>query len=50
MQLAIKIAKMPMYFAGWCVLMVVMGLGTFGVIYGAGWLVHTILYALAVTQ
>jgi hypothetical protein len=50
MKLAIKIAKMPMYFAGWCVLMVVMWLGSIVLIGGAGWLVHTILYALAVTQ
>ncbi len=46
MQLAIKIAKAPMYFVGWCVLMMAMGWATVGVV----WLVSEALHVLVVAQ
>jgi biotin transporter BioY len=50
MQLAIKIAKVPMYFVGWCVLMMIMGFVTCAVVGGGAWLIGWVLHALAVSQ
>lgn len=43
MQLAIKIAKAPMYFIGWCVLMMTMGFITVGVVWLLGEVVHLLV-------
>lgn len=46
MQLAIKIAKAPMYFIGWCVLMMIMGWATVGIL----WLLGEAIHLLVVSQ
>ena len=44
MQLVIKIAKAPLYFVAWCVLMMIMGFITVGVL----WILEEVIYILAV--
>lgn len=46
MQLAIKIAKAPVYFVAWCALMMAMGFTTVGLM----WLIGEVIHFLAVGQ